>query len=56
MKDSFYNKVERVFDKFPKYHTKMLGYFNAKVSKEDSFKPAIGDESLQELVMIMELG
>jgi hypothetical protein len=24
MKDSFYDELERVFDKFPKYHTKML--------------------------------
>jgi hypothetical protein len=28
-----------VFDKFPKYHMKiLLGDFNAKVSKEDIFK------------------
>jgi hypothetical protein len=24
VKDSFYEELERVFDKFPKYHTKML--------------------------------
>jgi hypothetical protein len=32
IKDSFNEEEERVFDKFPKYHTKiMLGDFNAKV-------------------------
>jgi hypothetical protein len=36
-----------VFDKFPKYHTKiLLGDSNAKVGKEDIFKPTIGNESL----------
>jgi hypothetical protein len=30
VKDSFYEELERVFDKFPKYHIKMLlGDFNA---------------------------
>jgi hypothetical protein len=32
VKDSFYKKLEHVFDKFPKYHMKiLLGDFNAKV-------------------------
>lgn len=36
MKDSFYEKLERVFDKIPKYHTKiLLGDFNANVGMED---------------------
>jgi len=36
-----------VFDHFPKYHTKiLLGYFNAKVGRENIFKPTIGQESL----------
>jgi hypothetical protein len=36
VKDSFYEELELVFDKFPKYHMKiMLEDFNAKVSKED---------------------
>jgi exonuclease III len=49
MKDSFYEDLERVFDKFPKYHMKiLLGDFNAKVGKEDIFKPTIGNESLHE--------
>jgi hypothetical protein len=50
MKDSFYDKLEHVVDKFPKYHTKiLLGDFNAKVGKEDIFKPTIGNESLDEI-------
>jgi hypothetical protein len=35
-----------VFDKFPKYHTKILvGDLNAKVGREDIFKPIIGNKS-----------
>jgi endonuclease/exonuclease/phosphatase family metal-dependent hydrolase len=50
VKDSFYEELERVFDKFPKYHTKiLLGDFNAKVGREDVFKPTIGNESLHEI-------
>jgi hypothetical protein len=50
MKDSFYEELECVFNKFPKYHMKiLLGYFSAKVGREDIFKPTIGDESLHEI-------
>jgi hypothetical protein len=39
-----------VFDKFPKYHMKiLLGNFNAKVGREDIFKPTIGNERLHEI-------
>jgi hypothetical protein len=49
-KDSFYDELERVFHKFPKYHMKiLLGDFNAKVGREGSFKPTIGNESLYEI-------
>jgi hypothetical protein len=45
VKDSFYEELECVFDKFPKYHMKiLLGDFNAKVGREDIFKPTIGNE------------
>jgi exonuclease III len=45
VKNSFYGKLERVFDKFPKYHMKiLLGDFNAKVGREDIFKSIIGNE------------
>jgi endonuclease/exonuclease/phosphatase family metal-dependent hydrolase len=49
VKDSFYEELERVFDKFPKCHMKiLLGDFNAKVGREDILKPKIGNESLHE--------
>jgi exonuclease III len=36
VKDSFYEEFERVLDKFPKYHKKiLLGDFNAKIDRED---------------------
>jgi len=48
-KDSFYVELEQVFDQFPKYHMKMLlGDCNAKVGRENSFKPTIGEESLHQ--------
>jgi hypothetical protein len=50
VKDSFYEELERVFDKFPKYHMKiLLGDFNAKVGREDIFKLTIGNENLREI-------
>jgi exonuclease III len=50
VKDSFYKELERMFDKFPKYHMKiLLGDFNAKVGREDIFKPTIRNEHLHEI-------
>jgi hypothetical protein len=50
VKDGFYQKLEHIFDTFPKYHMAiLLGDFNAKVGREDIFKPTIGNESLQEI-------
>jgi exonuclease III len=50
VKDSFYEELECAFDKFLKYHTKiLLGDFNVKVGKKDIFKPTIGNESLHEI-------
>jgi hypothetical protein len=44
VKDSFYEELERVFDKFPKCQMKILfGDSFAKVGKEDIFKPTIGN-------------
>jgi hypothetical protein len=49
IKDSFYEELEQVFDQFSRYHMKILiGDFNAKVGREDIFKPIIGNESLHE--------
>jgi hypothetical protein len=50
IKDRFYEELEHVFDKLPKYPMKiLLGYFNAKVGKKGIFKPTIGNESLHEI-------
>jgi hypothetical protein len=50
IKDRFYEELEQVFDKFPRYHMKiLLGDFNAKVGREDIFKPTIANESLDEI-------
>jgi hypothetical protein len=50
VKDSFYEELGRVFDQFPRYDMKiLLGDFNAKVGRENVFKPTIGKESLHEI-------
>jgi hypothetical protein len=50
VKDSFYEQLEHVSNIFPKYHKKiLLGYFNAKVGREDILKPTIGNTSLHEI-------
>jgi hypothetical protein len=50
VKDSFYEELERVFDKFPKYHMKiLLGDFNAIVGRAVIFKHTIGNISLHEI-------
>jgi hypothetical protein len=50
VKDNFYKELERVFDKFPKYHMKiLLGDLPAKVGREHIFKPTIGTESLYKI-------
>ena len=55
-KDSFYEELEKGFNHFPRYHMKiLLGDFNAKVGRENIFKPTIGNESLHQVVMIMVL-
>jgi hypothetical protein len=49
VKGSFYEELEHVFDKFPKNRMKiLLGDCNAKVGREDIFKPTIGNGSLHE--------
>jgi exonuclease III len=50
VKDSFNEELERIFDKFPKYHMKiLLGDFNVKVGNEDISTPRIGNENLYEI-------
>jgi hypothetical protein len=46
IKDSFYEELEQVFDQFIKNHMKILLDFNAKVRREDIFKPTTGNENL----------
>jgi hypothetical protein len=46
-KDTYYEELEQVFDNFPKYHMKIiLGDFNAKVGRENIFKPTNENGSL----------
>jgi hypothetical protein len=48
-KDSLYEELEQVLDHFPKCRIKiLLGNFNAKLAREDIFKPTIGNESLHQ--------
>jgi hypothetical protein len=48
MKDSFYVKLEHVFDEFTKYHmSSLLRDSNASIGREDIFKLIIGNESSQ---------
>jgi hypothetical protein len=55
MKGSFHIELDFVFDKFIKYHTKMLlGDFNDRVGKEEIFKPNLGTRVHTTLV-IMQL-
>jgi hypothetical protein len=49
VKYGFYEELERIFVKFPKYHIKMLGDFNDKAGREEISKPTIGNESLHEI-------
>jgi hypothetical protein len=51
MKDSSYEELARLFDKFSKHRMKMLlGDFNSKEGREDIFKPTIGNGSLHDLI------
>jgi hypothetical protein len=46
VKDNFYEELGCVFDQFPRYDMKILfGNFNAKVGREDIFKPTIRNET-----------
>jgi hypothetical protein len=50
IKDSFYEELGRVFDQFPRNDMKiLLGDFNAKVGRENIFKPTIENKSSHEI-------
>lgn len=45
-KEKFYEEIERVYNEIPKYDVKMIiGDFNAKIGKEEIYKPVIGSHS-----------
>jgi hypothetical protein len=47
VKASFYEELEHIFHKFPKYHMEiLLGDLNAQAGREDIFKSTIWNESL----------
>ena len=48
-KINFCEKLEQVLDYFPKHHFEILsGHFNAKLGREDIFKPTFGNECLHQ--------
>jgi hypothetical protein len=50
VKDSFHGESQCVFNKFLKYHMKiLLGDFKAKVVREDIFKLKTGNKNLHEI-------
>jgi hypothetical protein len=50
VKDSLYEKLERVFDKIPRYQMKiLLADINAKVGMKEIFNLTIGNEGRQEI-------
>jgi hypothetical protein len=55
MKGRFFEELECIFNKFPKYHMKiLLGDSNAKIGREYIFKQ-VGIKVYTKLVMILEL-
>jgi hypothetical protein len=53
--DRFYEELEQVFDKFPRYHMKiLLGDFNAKVAGKTFSGQLLGMRVYMKLVMKME--
>jgi len=49
IKDEFYEELEHLVEQLPNDYMKIvLGDFNAKIGKEDFFRPTIGPESLHE--------
>jgi hypothetical protein len=56
VKDNFYEELEHVFDKFLKYHMKiLLGDFNNKVGREDILNQQLGMKAYMKLVISNEI-
>jgi hypothetical protein len=50
VKENFHEELRSLFDQFPRYDMKiLLSDFNAKVGREDIFKPTVGNESSCEI-------
>jgi hypothetical protein len=49
VKDSLYEELERIFDKFLKYHINIFLDFSAKVGRKDILKPTVGNKSVHEI-------
>jgi hypothetical protein len=50
VKDNFNEELQRVFDKFPKYHINvLLGHIDAKIGREDIYKPTNENEISHEI-------
>jgi hypothetical protein len=50
MKDNLYEELECVFNKFLKYHMKiLLGVFNAQVGRKVIFKPKVENKSAHKI-------
>jgi len=48
-KDIFYDELERLFDRLPKYNSKIVFCdFNAKLGTEEKYRPTTGKYSLHE--------
>ncbi|XP_023313011.1 craniofacial development protein 2-like [Anoplophora glabripennis] len=49
-KEEFYNELDRLYEEIPKYDMKiLLGDANAKIGREEMYKPTIGDHSKHEV-------
>jgi hypothetical protein len=56
VKDGFYEELEHEFDKFPKYHMKMLlETFNDKVGRKTFVNWQLGMKAYMKLLMKIEL-
>ncbi|KAK5638637.1 hypothetical protein RI129_012932 [Pyrocoelia pectoralis] len=50
IKNEFYDQLEEEYNKIPKYDTKIiLGDANAKIGKEEEYRPTIGKFSKHEI-------